>query len=889
MYTNADSLLNKRTELTSLIDNYNHRPDVIAIVEVKPKNKSNLNLSEFSIPGYAMFSNIDVKNTTGIIIYVDKTLTSNGLDLNNNFRESVIIKIKSADIPGEYLLFCCIYRSPKSDDINDDSLFCLIDELTIHHKSNLVIVGDFNLPNINWGTKTAAGSYETKFLEKLDDHFLIQHVHEPTRARGNNSPHVLDLVLTCNTDIDDLDYLSPLGNSGHCIVEINLATVTDKRQGDVSKYNYSKGAYPEFRDNLDTIDWDGLFEEKLENVEQLWGVFLEAVNDGVSRFVPMVGQFSGCGQKWKRPLAHEIRNEIKSKHRAWNTYMKSKIPDDLKIYKRIRNRVKSLIKQRDKKENCDIAISCKANPKKFWNYINSKTKNANTIPDLEYTDNSGQMVYCESSIDKADALNKFFSSVFNQNTDYEITEDLQIEVLNSMEPLSINQDDVLKRLQKLNVNKSAGNDKLHPRILKELAHKISYPLSVIFNQSLTHGVLPEDWRRANITPIHKKGKKKVVANYRPIRITSVACKLFESVVRDHIMKHFLSNNLLSTKQYGFIPGRSTVIQLLKMLDDWTSKLENGGQIDVIYTDLEKAFDKVPHKYLIYKLKQYKVDPKVTRWIESFLLDRQQRVVIDGTASEYIKVISGIPQGSVLGPVLFIIYINDLVEYCEVDSSIFLYADDAKLYRFITCEQERMALQKDLHAIVDGINKYMLKLNEQKCKVVSYGRNIDNSFTYSINGNVLESLNCFKDLGVTFDSKLKFGLHINEKVNKANSILGIIKRNFLNLSEHAFLCLYKSMVRSHLEYAEPVWSPHYQEYIEKIERVQMRATKLLPGLKNKPYSARLKCLKLPTLKFRRVRGDLIELYKMITNIYDKDISLYIKFAPCTVTNSKKIFV
>lgn len=202
----------------------------------------------------------------------------------------------------------------------------------------------------------------------------------------------------------------------------------------------------------------------------------------------------------------------------------------------------------------------------------------------------------------------------------------------------------------------------------------------------------------------------------------------------------------------------------------------------------------------------------------------------------------------------------------------------------------MTLQRDLHSIVFWINKFLLKLNEQKCKVVSYGRNVDKSYTYSINGNNLENLDSYKDLGVCFDTKLKFGLHINDKVKKANSILGIIKRNFMCLSTDAFICLYKSMVRSHLEYAEPVWSPHYQEYIEMIERVQMRATKLLPGLRNKSYSARLKSLNLPTLKFRRLRGDLIEMYKIVHNIYDSNISLNINYAPCTVTrgSSKRIF-
>lgn len=213
-----------------------------------------------------------------------------------------------------------------------------------------------------------------------------------------------------------------------------------------------------------------------------------------------------------------------------------------------------------------------------------------------------------------------------------------------------------------------------------------------------------------------------------------------------------------------------------------------------------------------------------------------------------------------------------------------------MYRYIKCDHDRVLLQKDLDYIVNSINRFLLKLNVGKCKFVSYGRHVDTSFKYYINAEELENLDSIKDLGVTFDSRLRFDLHVTEKINKANSILGIIKRNFCNLSYEAFLCMYKSLVRSHLEYAETVWNPYRKELIEKIERVQMRATKLLPGLENLPYVERLKKLKLPTLKFRRIRGDIIELYKMINNKYDPRVCIKIKYAPFSSTrgNSKKIF-
>ena len=234
------------------------------------------------------------------------------------------------------------------------------------------------------------------------------------------------------------------------------------------------------------------------------------------------------------------------------------------------------------------------------------------------------------------------------------------------------------------------------------------------------GKLPNDWTTSTISAIHKKGSKADVSNYWPISLTCIVCKILESLIRDHIMDYFNKNNLFSNKQFGFIKGRSTVLQLLTLLDKWTLSLESGGQIDVIYTDFEKAFDKVPHKRLISKLKAYGISSELIKWIEGFLLNRKQQVRINGKTSGWTSVLSGIPQGSVLGPLLFIIFINDLPEDSK-DADIYLFADDAKMFKFIDKTEDSIDLQRGCNYLYNWTNKWLMKLNINKCKVLSIGR------------------------------------------------------------------------------------------------------------------------------------------------------------------------
>ena len=427
---------------------------------------------------------------------------------------------------------------------------------------------------------------------------------------------------------------------------------------------------------------------------------------------------------------------------------------------------------------------------------------------------------------------------------------------------------------------------MHPRILKELRYEIALPLKLIFDMSIKTKTLPKDWRSGNISPIYKKGKKCYVNNYRPVSLTCILCKILESIIRDNILQYFIDNKLFSNRQYGFIKGRSTVTQLLNILDKWTECLENGGQVDVIYTDLEKAFDKVPHKLLIRKLIQYKINPTIVEWIKAFLTNRRQRVKVNDCFSIWASVISGIPQGSILGPLLFIIYINDLVDVCSSGSEMYLYADDTKLFRYISDRADMVALQSEIDNLHNWIKNWLLKLNIDKCKVVSFGRNINIDTHYTIDSKGLEKLDSIKDLGVYFDSKLRFNLHLNEKVNKAYSVLGILNRNFRYVSAETFVLLYKSMVRSHLEYANSVWCPYRQEDIKTLEKVQMRATRLVRSIKHLSYTERLKQLKLPTLKFRRIRGDMIEVYKIVTGKYDTSLSYSIMVNSDSVTRGNR---
>ena len=267
---------------------------------------------------------------------------------------------------------------------------------------------------------------------------------------------------------------------------------------------------------------------------------------------------------------------------------------------------------------------------------------------------------------------------------------------------------------------------------------------------------------------------------------------------------------------------------------------------------------MPHQRLIAKVEAHGISGKISQWINAWLDNREQRVVLNGNFSSWRKVVSGVPQGSVLGPTLFLIYINDLDE--KLSSNVLKFADDTKLIHQIKSPQDMHTLQTDLDTLTDWANEWQMCFNVDKCKVMHFGRTSP-QYTYLMNQAVLQVTDCEKDLGVEIQSSLRQRFHIADKVKKANQILGMIRRTFSCRSQEILLPLYKSLVRPHLDYASPVWSPYHKEDIVLLEKVQRRFTRMISGLASKTYEERLSTLKLNTLETRRIRADLLEVFKM----------------------------
>ena len=781
---------------------------------------------------------------------------------------------------GDIMLFACCYRSPTPSETskdNNEKLNRMLKTVALKKYSHRCIVGDFNYKDINWTSwETFHGedSKEYKFLEAIRDCYFYQHIKEATRRRGNDQPSKLDLIFSDEeSQISEIKHLAPLGKSDHSLIVFDFHCYLEYSKPKV-RYQYEKGSYDDARNFIRSSSWLDEFKTLAtkKNIDSMWKNLTKKVLEIRSKFVPKKReQSTPSNSKNQYPLSKTTRDAIKEKNRLHRKWMVSSFEEDANErrleYAKIRNKVKALVRKDKRKYEREIAMNAKLKPKLFWAHTRKRLKTKNGVaPLLEDPDDKSSLVFDDEK--KANILQKQFSSVFTREP-LENIPSIEKRTRKSISNILTTAEKVNKKLKALNTNKSYGPDDIHPKLLFELADVISEPLSILLNLSIESGRIPREWKSANITPVFKKGSKNIAGNYRPISLTCVLCRIMESFLKDAIMEHLLDNNLLSPRQHGFISGRSTVTQLLSYLDSCIQDIVNGDVVDVVYLDFQKAFDTVPHARLVKKLEAYGIEGQILTWITEYLKDRNQSVVVNGEKSLAGDVISGIPQGTVLGPLLFVIYINDILDH--IKSNGLLFADDAKVFRKITCKSDAMILQDDIVKLEAWSDLWLLRFHPDKCHLLTLGKleHIRYCHRYMVCGKEIEHMFEEKDLGIIMDSELSFADHIVDKVNKANGLVGIIRRSFSHMDPSTFVKIYTAFVRHHLEYGQVIWSPFLRKYINLIENVQIRATKLINGFGKLSYQERLSKLNLPTLAFRRLRGDMIETYKHF-NKYDRSI-------------------
>ena len=749
--------------------------------------------------------------------------------------------------------FFCIYLPPNR--ANEKEIILLMSSYIkkhMHKASQFYLLGHYNMPHINWQSLSSSTSTGDIFLDFCNEESLQQHIDFPT----HNSGSLLDLLLCdefSSRNLNSIESAPPLtATCDHNIINFSLFYENiSKPQDTILPYLcYKKGNYELINSKLDLINWEEVMSALNFNVQKIYDYFINQITSLVKLYVP-TSQYKST---IKQP--RHITRMAKQKKVL---YRKLKSDPSLKAkYKALSIKYDKLVANWHEKVESRLCENGSASS--FYKYANKKLNSRVIIPPMRNEDEH----LLTDDVSKAELFNNYFKSVFINDNGKALNIPTRVPPTNFLEDIYISPETVEEVIRSLPSKTSKTPDDIPAILVKKCARYISKFLSMLFNLSIRTNQVPWQWKFSLVTPVHKKGSKNVVNNYRPIALTSVICRLLEKILSLRILQHLSDNRLLSSNQHGFLPGRSSSTQLMDAIHSWYESCNRKHSVNVVYTDLAKAFDKVSHPKLLEVVRSYGICGDVYNWLQVYLTNRIQSVIIKNVQSSPEMVTSGVPQGSVIGPLLFLLFIDDISSVSSASSTVCLFADDAKIYSTNT-----VGLQASLDTMSTFFKSRQLKLAPEKCELIKIGRTAS-PVSFEIDDVSIRHTDTVKDLGVWISNDLKWETHVNKISSLAYQRANHILRSFYSTNVWTLLKAYKTYIRPTLEYATTIWSPYLTKDKKMIERVQRYFTRKVCQRCRIPYASykdRLSKLNIRSLEYRRVEYDLLFLYKIVNGLLD----------------------
>lgn len=773
----------------------------------------------------------------------------------------------SISLQTKVIFVCVLYLPPdrlSDPDLIDqhlNSLFWIVSKMNAN--DDMVVIGDFNLSSIKWTLNDAGflypqsncsniGPLAAALLDSYSTAGLLQ-----LNSVTNENHRLLDLCFSSRELVPSCSvHEAPEPLVKHCRHHPPLQ-VSLKLHQDISyrnivesiSYDYRKADFGGMTAFFENVNWDDELRDRDVNASST--IFTNIVGYAIEQFVPKKTSPLPTHPPWSNLRLKQLK---RSKRAALKKFCKRRSYASRKRYARINKQYRQLNKQLYRDHQRRLQSRLKTNPKSFWNYVKDQ-RNESGLPS---TMNNGDDE--KSSVDGiADLFRSHFCSVFvneELSNEHVVNAACEVPIRSAIEPHPpVSSDDVRKAALHLKYSSSIGPDGIPSLVIKNCIDALSVPLASIFNLSLNMGTFPDVWKNSFVFPVYKKGDKQSVVNYRGIAALCAVSKLFELIVLDYL-KHNCSS-YIAAEQHGFVQKRSTATNLVQYTSFIIRELENGRQVDAIYTDLSAAFDKINHKIAVAKLERLGFHGSLLDWLQSYLTGRRMSVKIGDHISQSFPVSSGVPQGSHLGPFVFLLYLNDV--HFSIRCLKLSYADDFKLYFVIKEDGDVAFLQQQLNVFSAWCHTNRMVLNVSKCSIITFCRKkTPICFSYSLHGQKLNRETTVKDLGVLLDSQLTFKEHVSYVVGRASSQLGFIFRFAKEFRDISCLkTLYCSLVRSTLEYCSVVWAPFYNNAKNRIESIQRRfvrfALRWLPwrdpvNLPN--YESRCNLMSLQLLSIRR---------------------------------------